>query len=271
VAQLLLTAVAGGHDPASLVSTRTAVSALILTAALAAINPGLLRIGAGDLGRLALLGIAMAVSNYTYYFALQRVPVATAALLIYTAPLLVLAAGVLFYGERLRRDDVVAAVVTLLGAALVVRAYEPAALRVSAVGVAASVVTAVAFAFYSVWGKRVAPGLSPWTIMTYSFATTALFWLPVAPPWAIPLSPHPPAVWGGLGIVVAFGTLLPFALYLAGLRHISAAHASVTSTLEPGVAAAAAYLVLGERLEPLQLAGGGLSLAGIAILHVRQA
>ncbi len=270
VAKLLLTRIAGGLDAASLVSTRTALSALIMTGALVAINPGLLRVGPGDLARLALLGIiGMALSNYTYYYALQRIPVATAALLIYTAPLLVLAAGVVFYGERLRRSDVVAATVTLVGAALVVRAYEPAALRVNLAGIGASALTAVAFAFYNVWGKRVAPRLSPWTTLTYSFATSALFWLPFAPPWVIPLTPYPPLVWGGLAVVVVFGTLLPFALYLAGLARITAAHASVTSTLEPAVAAGVAFLVLGERLDSLQLAGGALILAGIGLLHGR--
>jgi len=271
VAKLLLTRVAGGLDPASLVSTRTALSALIMTAALAAINPALLRVGAPDFGRLALLGIfGMALSNYTYYFALQRIPVATAALLIYTAPLLVLAAGVLFQGEALRRRDVVAALVTLGGAAFVVRAYEPAALAGSLAGLAASMLTAVAFAFYNLWAKRMAPRLSPWTILTYALATTAAFWLPLAPPWTILAVPHPPLVWAGLGVVVVFGTLLPFALYLAGLARITAAHASVTSTLEPAVAATVAFLVLGERLDWIQAAGGALILAGIGLLHARK-
>jgi drug/metabolite transporter (DMT)-like permease len=37
------------------------------------------------------------------------------------------------------------------------------------------------------------------------------------------------------------------------------------------VAATVAFVVLGERLEALQLVGGGLILAGIALLHVRAA
>lgn len=272
VAKLLLTTggPGGGISAAALVSTRIALSALIIAVAIALINPGLLRIGAADLGRVALLGtMGMALSNYSYYYALQRIPVATAVLLLYAAPLFVLVAGVVLYGERLRPSDVIAALITLLGAALVVRAYEPTALRLDLAGVGASMVSAVAFAFYNLWAKRIAPRLSPWTILTYSMTTSALFWLPFAPPWRVLLAPHPPPVWVGLAIVVVFGTLLPFALYLAGLARISAAHASVTSTVEPAVAAAVAFLVLGERLEPLQLAGSVLILAGIALLHVR--
>jgi len=267
VAKLLLTS---GLPPSSLVSTRTTLASLILIAALAGLRPQLLRVSARDLGRLAVLGIVgMALSNYTYYFALTRIPIATAALLIYTAPLLVLGASVVLYGESPRRSDLSAAAVTLVGAVLVVRAYEPAALQVNAAGLAAGVCCAAAFAFSSLWAKAVTPRVSPWTMLTYSLASAAVFWLPLAPPWTLLLESHPPHVWVGLGTVVAFGTLVPWAFYFAGLVRISAAHASITSTVEPVVAASVAFVVLGEALAWPQLAGGALILIGTALLHIR--
>jgi len=127
VAKLLLTS---GIPATWLVSARTALACALLVAALAAIDPGLLRVGRRDLGRLVALGlVGMAISNYTYYLALQRIPVATAALLIYTAPLMVLAVSVFFFGDPRERRDLWAAALTLAGAALVVRAYRPAALQ----------------------------------------------------------------------------------------------------------------------------------------------
>jgi drug/metabolite transporter (DMT)-like permease len=267
VAKLLLT---GGLDAATLVSARTALSTLIMVAALAAVNPRLFGVGGRDLARLVVLGlVGMAFSNYTYYFALQRIPVATAALLIYTAPLLVLAASVVLFGEPLDRRDLVAALLTLIGAALVVRAYRPATLQVNLAGVVASVLNAVAWAFYSLWGKTVSPRVSPWTMLTYSLATGTAFWLVAAPPWRLLAAPHPPAVWTGIGVVIVFGTLLPFALFLAGLARISAAHASLTATVEPVVAAAVALVVLGEGLEAAQVVGGVLILSGVALIQLR--
>jgi drug/metabolite transporter (DMT)-like permease len=106
-------------------------------------------------------------------------------------------------------------------------------------------------------------------MLAYSLATAAVVWLPLAPPWRVLLAPHSPATWTGFAVVVIFGTVVPFGLYLAGLARIRAAHASVTSCLEPVVAAAVAFVVLGERLEGFQLVGGALILAGIALLHVR--
>jgi drug/metabolite transporter (DMT)-like permease len=267
VVKLLL---GSGIPAAGLVSTRTALACVLTVATLAAIDPGLLRAGRADLGRLVVLGlVGMAFSNYTYYFALQRIPVATAALLIYTAPLIVLAASVAFLGEPLARRDVLAAVLTLAGAALIVRAYQPAVLRLDMAGVAASILNAFAWAFYSLWGKTLSPRVPPWTIMAYSLATGTAFWLVVAPPWRLLLAPHPPWVWVGIAVVTVFGTLLPFGMFLAGLARISAAHASVTATVEPVVAAAVAFAVLGESLDWPQVAGGALILAGIGLLHAR--
>ena len=268
VAKMLLVS---GIPPAALVSTRTALATVSLIAAVALVRPSLLRVAPRDAWRLAVLGVlGMSLSNYAYYVALTRIPVAMAALLIYMAPLFVLAAGVLLLGERLRRADVRGAAVTLAGAALLVRAYEPSALRLNVVGLALGLSTAIAFAFFNLWAKRLPPGLSPWTVMTYSFAASTLFWLPIAPPWAVLLLPLPPAAWLGIAVVALFGTLLPFALYLAALRRISAAHASITSTLEPVVAGLVAFVVLGETLAGPQLAGGALVLVGIATLHLRR-
>jgi drug/metabolite transporter (DMT)-like permease len=125
----------------------------------------------------------------------------------------------------------------------------------------------VACAFYNLWAHRVAPRISPWTGLTYSLGCAAAFWLPVAPPWEFLLAAHPPRTWAAFALVAVFGTLVPFGLYLAGLRHISAAHANVTSMLERVVAAGVAYLLLGETLDGLQLAGAALVLAGLVLLQ----
>lgn len=267
IAKLLLTS---GSSPAALVSARTATAFLLMAAALGLADRRLLRTRPRELGHLALLGIVgMAVSQYGYYAALTRIPVATALLIIYTSPLFVLAASVLWDREPLRPGDVIAAVVTLAGTGLVVRAHGTGSLGFHAVGVMAAILSALTFAFYSLWARRMAPRVSPWTGLTYSLGCAAVFWIPVAPPWAFLSAEHAPRMWLSFAVVVVFGTLVPFGLYLAGLRWISAAHANITSTIEPVVAAAGAYVVLGEALAWPQLVGGLLVLSGVGALQVR--
>ena len=60
---------------------------------------------------------------------------------------------------------------------------------------------------------------------------------------------------------------MPFSLFISGLKYLPPTQASIVSMLEPVVAAAAAYLILGETLLPLQVLGGGLVLAGVVMVE----
>jgi len=269
VAKLLLTS---GISPITLVSVRTSLAFLLLASVLGILSPDRLRIGTRDLPYLAIFGIfGLALSNVSFYFALSRIRVATTLLILYTSPLLVLVASAILWGDPIRRRDLTGALFALLGCALVIRIYEPAALRLNALGVAAAFLGACAFAFYNIWGKLGTRRFSPWTIVVYTLGFSAAFWLPISPPWRFFVEGHPAWIWAGLGTIVVGGTILPFTLYLGGLARISAAHANLTSTLEPVVGALTALLVLGETLEWPQFFGGALTLAGIALIHERAA
>jgi drug/metabolite transporter (DMT)-like permease len=66
----------------------------------------------------------------------------------------------------------------------------------------------------------------------------------------------------GVGIVSTFVAVLAF---YAGAHRIGAARASIVSTVEPIWTITLAGLLFGERLGPLQLAGGAMILAGVVI------
>ena len=72
-------------------------------------------------------------------------------------------------------------------------------------------------------------------------------------------------VWlAGVAIVSTVGAI---GLFFAGLRRVGPTAASILSTLEPVVTVALAFVVFGESLGPVQLAGGALVL--LAVLVVR--
>lgn len=68
-----------------------------------------------------------------------------------------------------------------------------------------------------------------------------------------------------LGWVVLLGTVVPFVLVLAGVRRVGATRAGLLGTLEPVLAGCVGWLVIGERLSPVQLAGAAVVLAGIVL------
>ena len=69
-----------------------------------------------------------------------------------------------------------------------------------------------------------------------------------------------------IAFVVIVGTLLPFSLYIAALRHLTPSEAGIAATAEPLAAAAAAFLLLGQALQGWQYLGGVLIVSAVLVL-----
>jgi drug/metabolite transporter (DMT)-like permease len=65
--------------------------------------------------------------------------------------------------------------------------------------------------------------------------------------------------------MVVLGTIVPFVLVVGALQHVTATRVGIVAMLEPVIAILLAWLWLGESLEPVQLVGAALTLAGIVL------
>jgi drug/metabolite transporter (DMT)-like permease len=72
-------------------------------------------------------------------------------------------------------------------------------------------------------------------------------------------------VWALVTWLIVLGAIVPFALVIAALRHVSATRAGIAAMLEPLAATLVAFLWLGESLGLFQLLGGGLVFAAIGL------
>jgi len=106
---------------------------------------------------------------------------------------------------------------------------------------------------------------APETLLFYTFSIAAILWACVTPPWKIVRAGYGPDLWALFAILGVFSTLVPFALFNAGLRSLAAPQAGIIATLEPVVAVASSALLLGEGLRPVQYLGALLVL-GAAML-----
>ena len=74
-----------------------------------------------------------------------------------------------------------------------------------------------------------------------------------------------PSDWPYFLYVAIMATAVPFTLYASALVSIRGSVATLLAMLEPVLAAALAWVALGETLAPVQLLGGALILAAIAL------
>lgn len=266
-----------GLVPLSIVFWRAGMAALALGVVLGAVLPaagkgwGLLRVRARDLPLFAAFGLLGVTAFYLLYiYAVLLVGVAVAVVLLYTAPVFVALMAWRFLGEGFDRRKVAALALTVVGCAMVARAYNPALLQVNAVGILCGLGSAFTYALYSILGKfSLNRGYHISTMSFYVYA------IGVAGLLVVSLFVGPPLVPGAsawvfllvLGLVQTVGALWA---YTAGLRHLEAGVASILATFEPVVAALLAFFVLHEKIEGLQVAGGALILSAVILLQARR-
>jgi drug/metabolite transporter (DMT)-like permease len=232
-------------------------------------------------GRWRVLGMGLVGVGFTqaaYFAAIRRIPVSTALLIEYLAPLLLVALA-WATTRRLPRPTV------LLGSALAVGGLilviGPGALQaVDPIGLTIAFCAAVGCAAYFLIAARPADGLPPVALagsglllaavvlalvgatgvlpFTATFADLTLF--DTAVPWWIPLL-----------IVAVIGTAVAYATGIAASGILGSRLASFIGLLEVVFASLFAWLVLGEKLTLLQLVGGALILGGIAAVRAAPA
>jgi len=278
-----------GVPPVRLAEARVAVALVALAPFLAWRRPGLLRPPPGTWPALAGFGACVAAVNLTYYLAIDHLPVGVAVALQYTGPAILLATTTLLLrgtraggpgGSSLAPRSTggpgrlawAAAGLSLAGAVLVSRALEGLG-ALDLPGLAAGLASAVLFAAYllsaELAGRR---GAEPATTLLWGFLVAVAIWSLAVPWWSWPLAfLADPGVAGAVLGVGLLGTLLPFALAVGAVRVISAATAGIAATAEPVFAAAFAWLLLGQRLNPAQLAGAALVVAGVVLAQLAAA
>jgi len=250
-------------DPVVLAAARAVVAAAALWAGLALKAPEHLRVRVKDLPFLGAFGVVgLALVHFSYFKTISLTNVATAILLEYMAPVLVLAVSSVAAPSSVGWRLPVAVALSVSGCALVVGALS-GRLAVSFQGLAWGLASAVFFAAYTVMGRWGASRYTPWTLLSYGLAAAAGFWLVVLGPAPVVRALSDGRTAAAVAYIAVASTILPFGAFLAALRLIPATEASVAATLEPVIAAVGAWVLLGERLELSQIVGGVLVLGGI--------
>jgi len=251
--------------PLTVVELRLAIAATLLLAMLLARRPAALRIARRDLGYFVTLGLfGVAAVQGSYYFTISRLGVGLAILLQYLAPALIVAFD-FTRGARPTRATALALLAAIGGTALLVGNVDPAALHARPLDWAVGFGSAFAFAFYILFSKRGLERYAPQTVLLYTFLIAGVFWSCVTPLPKILAAGYGPELWGMFLLLGVFSTLVPFTLFYLGLKHLPAAEAGIVATLEPVVAIVSAWLLLGERLAPLQWLGALLVLVASVI------
>jgi len=258
-----------GVDPLQVAFLRVAGAAVILLP-LAVRHLGALR----HPGRIVAYGLfAVAGVQACYFAAISRIPVGVALLVEYFAPVLVLAFVRVVLRRRVPATALIGVVFAVVGLANVVEVWSGA--RFDPLGLALALGAACCQVVYFVGSEGGGPApVSPTAMLSVGLLVAAAALALIAHPWTLPwpVLAHPTPVRGvavpGWLLVAWLGVISTVAAYLTGIaavRRLSAPVASTVACLEAVLAALLAWLLLGQSMSAVQVAGGVLVLAGAVI------
>lgn len=213
--------------------------------------------------------IGVAITNFAYYYTVQESTVATAILIQYTAPALVMIYAVAISKEEaLNGMKVISLVLSLVGCFFAVSGGTLSDIGLRGWALVTGPAAALCYAFMLLAGKKILRTYSVWTMLTYAFGVATVFWLMVNPPWVIAANEYTASDWGVFWVFAIVSILIPHAAFSAGLKLLEASTVGITSTLEPIVAIGIAYVALGEALNAVQVAGAVAVVCGVMMLQL---
>ena len=255
--------------------------ALTLLPVLGILRPALLRAGRSHLFYLLAYGLVLAIFNSMWTLSVALNGAAVATVLAYCSAAFTALLGWWLLKERLDWAKLLAVALGLGGCVLVSGALDPAAWRSNLIGILAGVLSGLCYAVYSLMGRSASQrGLNPWTTLfyTFGFATLFLLFFNLLPGGSLPGAAAQPADmfwlgnewlgWGVLFLLAAGPTVAGFGLYNVSLSLLPSSVANLILTSEPVFTSLIAYLLLGERLNGLQIFGSLMVLGGVVFLRI---
>jgi drug/metabolite transporter (DMT)-like permease len=270
-------ALSSGLTSLRLTEARSAGACIGLTLIALVRSPRSLRVSRRELPRLALFGaVGVACVQLTYFLAIHRLAIAIALLIQYLGPVLVAIYARPFLHEHVRARIWIALGLSLSGLTLMVEIWN--GVQLDGLGVFYAFLGALAYAAYLLLAQREVASRDTISLMAWGFFFSTLVWTVVQPWWSFPARAvgrtvslqgnladvHLP-VWALVLWVIVLGSIAPFTLIVASLRHITATRAGVVAMLEPVVATVVAWAWLQESLTAAQLAGAGVVLAALLL------
>ncbi len=273
---LIKVVIEAGLTPPQVTQFRTLGTAILAGLILLATDRAAFRLSGKRIGSLALLGVAgIAMLQWSYAMAIERLPVGIALLFEYLAVLIVALFALIVFKEPVRNRIWVAIGCVLVGLAVVAKVWDSS---LDPFGVLMAVIAAITLAYYLLSGERLASATSPMTVAFWTSAFAAAFWAMLSGWWTIDPTLFTSAVsldgalehivlpmWIPLLFVVVVGTFVPMVLSFFALVRLRATPAGILASSEVIFAFVVAWLWLSEALDTVQVIGAAIVLVGIVL------
>lgn len=268
---LVRTLNAAGLGTMEIVAVRCLVTFLCMLAGMGILQRDAIPVKLRDLWCFFGTGILSIVFfNYCYFKTITMTSLSVAAILLYTAPALVMAMSAVFFGEKMSVRKLAALALTFAGCVCVTGGFDSGTL--SAGGILTGLGAGLGYALYSIFSRfAIDRGYQSLTITLWTFGIAAVGCIPLTDAGHIVSSfqAQPEAVAAAL-IWIVMTTVLAYILYTMGLQYMETGKASVISSIEPVVASMLGVVLYHETIRWYGLAGMVLVIGAIALINQKE-
>ena len=208
-----------------------------------------------DLLQIVLFGlIGMLGTQYTYFSAIQFSNAAIATVLTYFGPTLVLIYMCLREKRKPLKYEIVSICLSSFGVFLLATHGDITSLQISFKALAWGILSALSVVFYTVQPESLLKKYGASIVVAWGMMIGGIFIAFVTKPWNISVT-FDFVTFLVLMLIIVFGTIIAFILYLTGVNIIGPTKASIIACIEPVAATICAILFLGVTFDFLDVIG----------------
>lgn len=213
--------------------------------------------------------ISYSFFNWSYIMAIKETSMGVAAILLYTAPSIIMVLSVILFKEKLTMKKIIIVAITFVGCILVT-GLDSGMGAISAKGLIFGICSGVGYAMYSIFGKFALRKYSSKTAVFYMLLCSTIPFLLANNPASVVMKFTETNMWG-VGIGFAFvAAVIPYLTYTKALEHVEASKASLIATLEPVVAAVFGIVLFSESASVSKVIGIILVLGSVAVMSMEK-
>ena len=208
-----------------------------------------------DLLQIVLFGlIGMLGTQYTYFSAIQFSNAAIATVLTYFGPTLVLIYMCLREKRKPLKYEIVSICLSSFGVFLLATHGDFTSLQISFKALVWGILSALSVVFYTVQPESLLKKYGASIVVAWGMMIGGIFITFVTKPWNISVT-FDFVTFLVLMLIIVFGTIIAFILYLTGVNIIGPTKASIIACIEPVAATICAILFLGVTFDFLDVIG----------------
>jgi drug/metabolite transporter (DMT)-like permease len=254
--------------PITMALIRFAIASLMLGIILHKVEPGK-KLDKSDRLKMVLGGIF----GITIYFILENIGVeytsaTNASLIVSVVPVITIILDVVFFHSRISLMKIMGVIIAVIGSYLAVTANGKVQFDSgNFLGNILMLCAMLSWAFFTLVNKSLQEKYSGLFLMTYQTIFGTLFFIPLSlleyKEWKM----FSLTALGNILFLAVFCSVLCYLLYTYALKRLDVALTTIYLNLIPVVGVLSGYLLLNERVLPIQLVGGLITLLAIVIIN----